>query len=386
MRIAQVVCTIPPYGGGIGVVAHQYAEKLIKRGHQVDVFVPRSGKTKKKMSRAYELIKLYPWLRFGNAALLPQLFWKLRKYDIVHLHFPFLGACIFVYLLKLLKGKKMVLVISYHMDLIGSGVRKKIFKFYNKHFLLRNLKVADKIIVSSYDYLSNSNIADYYEKYPEKFVEIPFGVPSAYFSQQKNPSLMKKYHFSLPDKIIGFVGGLDSAHYFKGVNYLITAISKIENQNVKALIVGEGNLRKKYMQEAEQLGVANRIIFAGYVENDFLPEHYNLFDIFILPSIDKSEAFGIVLLEAMACGVPLLASNLKGVRSVVIPGENGLLVEPKNAKDIADKINHLLKNEKLMKDFGLNGIELVNKKYRWPIIAAEVEAVYKKIINHAAKK
>ncbi len=378
MKIAHVVCTLPPYGGGIGVVAHHYAETQIKRGHDVTVFSINYKKTE-KLTYEYKVVRLWPWLRYHNAAVLPQLFWRLRKFDIIHLHFPFFGAALFVYLLKLIRGKKVKLVVSYHMDVVGSGLWKTFFKFYNKFVLHKIIQKADRIVVASCDYIENSNIADYYFRHGDKFVELPFAVSYRYSPQQKNPSLMTKYKFNSEDRIVGFVGSLDAAHYFKGVNYLITAVSKIENPRVKVLIVGEGNLKSKYQRLAEELGIKHRIIFAGYVTSDLLPEHYNLFDIFVLPSVDKSEAFGLVLLEAMACGKPLIASNLKGVRSVVIPGQNGLLIEPKNAKDLTDKITYILNNQKLRQQFSLNGQNIVNTKYRWPIVVDHLLEMYKTI-------
>ena len=81
----------------------------------------------------------------------------------------------------------------------------------------------------------------------------------------------------------------------------------------------------------------------------------------------------------MACGKPLVASNLKGVRSVVIPGENGLLVEPKNAQDIVDKVMHILKDKRLYEQFGLNGVRLTEEKYRWSVVVDHVLEVYNKI-------
>lgn len=379
MKIAQIVCTIPPYGGGIGKVAHKYAEKLTDLGHEVDVLVPKS-KSFRKLKTNYNVIQLRPWLKYGHAAVLPQLLWKLGKYDVVHLHFPFFGATFFLCLLKKIKKQKLKLVFSYHMDVLSSGIKGRFFKFYNWHVLHKHIQDADKIIVSSYDYVQNSNIAEYFYNHKEKFVELPFGVPRIFSPQKKNPSLLKKYGFSQADKIVGFVGGLDSAHYFKGINYLITAVSKIEDENVKALIVGEGNLKKKYIDQAESLGIKERVVFAGYIEDEILPEYYNLFDVFILPSVDKSEAFGIVLVEAMACAKPLIASNLKGVRSVLVPGDNGFLVEPKNSSDIAEKIQFLFNHADLMKQFGQRGIELVDSKYRWPIIAQRLQEVYREIL------
>lgn len=380
MKIAQVVCTLPPYGGGIGVVAHYYSHELSLLGHDVYVFKPKPHKIKKlDQENNYTVNELRPIIEVGHAAFLPQLLWRLRKFDVVHLHFPFLGAGIFVYLLKKIRRHKMTFVLSYHMDLVGNGYRKSFFKMYNKFFLQRIVKAADKVIVAATDYTENSNIRDYYLSHKDKFEEIPFGVRAAFKPEAKNPSLLKKYGIKFEDKIIGFVGGLDAAHYFKGVDQLIVALSRIDDPQVKAVIVGDGNFKKRYLELATQLGIADRVIFAGYVSAEILPDYYNLFDLFILPSIDQSEAFGLVLIEAMACGKPCIASNLKGVRSVVVPGLNGILIEPKNPADIVAKINHFLENPALMEQFGRNGQELVEKKYRWPIVVRSLNDVYKRL-------
>lgn len=380
MKIAQVVCVLPPYGGGIGNVAHQYAIELVKLGHQVDVFVPKRQQYD-NFHYLYNIIPIRACFYIGLSAFLPQLMWRLKNYDIVHLHLPFFGAAYFVYLAKNLMKNKFKLVVSYHMDVIGTGLKKKIFSIYNKYVLPKIIKSADKIIISSVDYIQESKISEYYFKYQSQFQEIPFGVSEKFKLLPKRGDLIKKYQIKPTDFIVGFVGGLDSAHYFKGVNILITAISKINNPNVKALIVGEGNLKKDYQALAIQLNIEKRIIFAGYVKEEELPDHYNLFDIFILPSIDKSEAFGLVILEAMACGRPIIASYLKGVRTTFNQGEQGFFVEPQNPKDIADKINILITNPKLRRQFSSNGLKLVWKKYRWPLIVKKLESVYLEVLK-----
>jgi glycosyltransferase involved in cell wall biosynthesis len=378
MKVAQIVCVFPPYGGGLGTVAKYYAEELAKQGHEVTVFTP-NVKNKCLENARYKVVFLHPLFRIGLGAFLPQLLWRLRKFDIIHLHYPFFGAALFVCLLKKIKGKKMKFVLNYHMDVAGSGLKKWFFDFYRKFVQKPIVKSADKILVGSYDYLEDSDVKEIYKDRPGRFYELKFGVSEEFSPQKKNPSLMKKYNINLSDRVIGFVGGLDSAHYFKGINYLITAFSKITKDNSRLLIVGEGNLKVQYMDLAKKLGVDKRVVFSGYVPQLILPEHYNLFDIFVLPSIDRSEAFGLVLVEAMACGKPLVASYLKGVRSVVEAGENGLLVEPKNIQDLADKITYLLEHEDLMKQFGANGIEIANQKYRWPVIVSQLDKIYQEL-------
>lgn len=384
MKIAQIVCVLPPNRGGIGQVAHQISNELVKIGNEVEVFLPHSSNLKKYPSkfREYKMRPLRPWLRFGHFAIMPQLFFKLRKFDVIHLHYPFFGTAIFVGLYKFLRRKKTKLIITYHMDVIGQGFFRRLFKWHKRWFLRRIINQADKIIVSSIDYVINSDIADYYLKRKHDFVEIPFGVIENFKPEPKKLNLMTEYGFKQNDVVLLFVGVLDRAHYFKGVNFLLESLGYLD-QNVKLLIVGAGDMMTFYEETVKAKGLEQRVAFAGYVKDEDMPDHYNLADVFVLPSVDKSEAFGIVLLEAMSCGKPLIASNLKGVRSVVNPGRTGLLVEPGNSFDIAEKVKFLLKRPELVEQIKRRSLEAVDQFYRWPIVAKKTERVYKKLLGAA---
>jgi len=214
----------------------------------------------------------------------------------------------------------------------------------------------------------------------EKFVEIPCGVNHLLFkSRFRDKEIVKKY--DLYDKqVILFVGALDKAHYFKGVNVLIQAIKKISSSDdFRVLIIGEGDMRSSYKSIVYSLGLQNKIIFAGFVPDNLLPKYYSVADMLVLPSIDKSEAFGIVSLEAMASGVAVIASDLAGVRSVVRKGETGLLVKPGKVDHLAEMISYLLKNPKKAKDFGKEGKKSVLKNYTWEKTGYKLEHVLKSI-------
>ncbi|HUT21865.1 MAG TPA: glycosyltransferase family 4 protein [Candidatus Bipolaricaulota bacterium] len=378
LKIAQVVCVVPPYGGGIGVVAHCYASELSRLGHQVDVFVPRFD-VDPDYKRNYNLRLLRPLIRSGNASLVPNLYWRLKnKYDIVHLHYPFIGG---TEVINSLRKKRFIkkLVVSYHMDFVGEGVKGKLLKYYASWQTPRIIKTADKVVVSSIDYMMDSSIRKFYLKDKAKFLELPFGVKRTYRVRPKDPYLLKRFKIKPEDKILLFVGGLDAAHYFKGVNYLIDAMKYLD-ANYKLIVVGEGDLKKTYIEQAKSIGQENRIFFTGYIESDQLPDYYALCDLFVLPSVDKSEAFGIVLVEALASGKPVIASNLKGVRTVVDSGRNGLLFEPKNSKDISDKAKIILQNTRLYAQFSENATKVANMKYRWPQIVKKLEEAYLEIL------
>ncbi|MBT4722997.1 glycosyltransferase family 4 protein [Candidatus Falkowbacteria bacterium] len=375
MKIAQVTLSLPPHGGGVGIVAHSYACKLVEFGHDVTVFTPRSKK-KVISNPPYKIKYLRSMFPSERGAIVPQLMWKLRKFDVIHFHYPFYGASHFALFQKLLK-KKTKIVVSYHMDTRLQGAGQFIFNNYRRLTLNSLLGRADKIIVSSDDYIENSDIQEFYFKNMNKFIEIPFGVPHFFIPEQKNQQLLSQYGFAKDDIIVEFAGSLDTKNFYKGLSYLIKAFQYIKNEKIKCLIIGDGKLRAQHEEQVKLLGLSHRIKFIGFV--DSVKDHMNLCDIFILPSINRAEAFGIVLIEAMACGKPIIASNLKGVRTVVDQGINGVLIEPKNSRDIAEKICYIAENPHIAKTFGERGLKTIEKKYRWNTIVKKLETVYKSI-------
>ncbi len=370
MKIAIVSPVFPPYRGGIGTAAYTEARELARRGHEVTVFVPRRPEEKKEeKENNFRLFRLRPFFRYGNAAFLPQLWWKLKSFDAVHLHYPFFGGA------EVVKGK-FKLIITYHHDVVGSGWLGKLFRWHTKNWMPKILGRADKIIVSSLDYAKNSNVKDILEKNSEKFVEIPFGVDAEKFSPaEPRAELIKKFNLTAGRTIL-FVGGLDRAHYFKGLEVLIKAKAMVPA--AKILVVGDGDLRAHYEKMAEELNLKDQIIFAGVVGGEDLPNYYNLADVVVLPSLDGSEAFGIVLIEAASCAKPIIASNLPGVRSVIEYGVSGFTFSPGNAKELAEKINYFLDNPEAAKDFGRHGREIVLEKYDLKKVGEELKKYFQK--------
>ncbi|OGY46580.1 MAG: hypothetical protein A3J65_01255 [Candidatus Buchananbacteria bacterium RIFCSPHIGHO2_02_FULL_45_11b] len=388
MKIAIVTPTFPPYAGGIGNVAAANARELKKLGHEAVVFTPLYQPVKEEITDL-TIKRLPPLLKYGNAAFVPKLGGMLKGFDIIHLHYPFFGGAEVIWLRALSLGLRAAspkpkaqspkLILHYHMDVVGKGFLKLFFKFHNRFILPRIIKKADKVILTSLDYGQNSNLAKLMEKSPAKFIEAPNGVDSKIFSPRpKDAELLKKHEIETGDKVVLFVGGLDSAHYFKGVEYLIEAMARLRQAPYrwKLLIVGEGDLKPRYQDLASQLNLDKRILFAGYVANADLPKYYNLADVAVLPSVDKSEAFGLALVEAMACAKPVVASNLAGVRSMVFDGQNGLLAKIKDPDDLAGKINYFLENPEIARQFGEAGRRKVEEKYDWVMIGRMLEKVY----------
>ena len=339
MKIAVVVSTYPPYKGGMGNVAKDHAETLRKAGHEVDVLAP--------------FLSLDPLVRIGNAAEVPQLMWKLRKYDAVELHYPFFGGAEWVWCWKKLFGKNSSLVILYHMDTVGKGVTGFVFKLYRWIFLKRILRSADKILVTSRDYFNSSQASEF--KDDEKVIEIPLSVDPDRFGPAEK----------LVSSTCIFVGALDKAHYFKGVEDLIKAHTEVVKDlpEARLIIVGDGDMRKKYEVLVGQLGSEKEIEFKGRVSDEDLPEMYRSAGFVVLPSLDRSEAFGLVLLEAAASGLPAVVSDLAGVRSVIENGVTGTRFTPGDVMALAKEMKEMFLDTNRTDMMGKKARQRVLEKY-----------------------
>ncbi len=376
ITIAHLVNTFPPYRGGMGNVCYHLADQLSRLGYEVTVFTPRYRRNETDLQSYFKIDKLTPQFQYGNSAIVLQAFWRLLKFDLVHFHYPFMGAGLATMLAKLVRGKKLKLIVHYHMDLVGQGWKSWVYKIYNAIFLKGIIARADKVIVTSEDYLRKSLIYPLYLKNLAKFTVIPNGVDVNYFQPApKNQSLLEKYRLA-GKKVLLFVGALDSQHYFKGVNYLIKAVELLKRTDLKLIIVGDGDLRPIYEDLAESYGIAEQIIFTGYLPDAQLVDHYNLCDIFVLPSIDKSEAFGVVLIEAMACAKPVLASSLPGVREVVEAKVNGRIFKPKDVNSLILQLTFMLNDPAVCREYGLNGRAKVEQRYSWDKITADLLKIY----------
>lgn len=380
MKIAEVTSTFPPYKGGIGNVAYYNAWSLATLGHDVTVFTPKYKKIKKDEELPFQVKRLRPWFKYGNAGILPQLLWQLPKFDVVHLHYPFFGGAETIYFLDKIKDIK--LVVTYHMDVVGTGLVARFFKWHTQYVLPKILDRADKIIITSKDYALSSNLASRFKAESEKFVEIPCGVNHLLFKPRpKDKDLLKQYDL-YNKKVILFVGGLDKAHYFKGVNILIQAMQALaDSDDVRCLIIGDGELKSSYQSMVDSFGLNKKIIFAGFISDSLLPKFYNLADILVLPSIDKSEAFGIVSLEAMSSAKPVICSDLPGLRSVVDKQKTGLLVKAGSVDNLVAMLKILLNKDKLRTDYGQAGRSKVLQKYTWEKIGYKLDNVFKDCVK-----
>ena len=385
MNIAQVVCAYPPYSGGIGQSAKRFADILDSK-HNLTTF---TLKPKVEIANNSNAIKyLNPIIRYGHGGLPFSLLFSLRKFDCIYLHYPFFGATEIVWLFLLFHPKKK-LIIHYHMDTADLAWFLKLLALPSR--LIRNslFKKAKTITAGSLDYIKNGELSNFAKRYPKKFQEIPFGLDTNLYSPKvptggqglvaktkEIVNFVTKNFIKRGQVNLLFVGGLDSAHYFKGLSVLFEALTKIEHKYWRLNIVGSGNLKESYQEQTTMLGLNHKVKFLGRLEEIDLIRTYQSSDIFILPSINRHEAFGLVLTEAMACGVPVIASNLPGVRQVFRNELDGLLAEPGNAQDLAEKIAGLIGNEPKRNAMSKSARSYAVSRYSWENIADKLKNVF----------
>jgi glycosyltransferase involved in cell wall biosynthesis len=369
MKIAEVTATFPPYMAGTGNVCYHNAIELAKLGHEVTVFTSDFPNVAFRYPDNIAVKRLNCLFRIGNAPFIPQLL-NLKGFDIIHLHYPFFfGAELILIASKL---SKMDYVITYHNDTIGNGLFGIYFKLYRYFIMPLIMNNTKGIIVSSNNFAKNSFLNDNL-KYYYKIIELPLGVDTTNFYPSVDPNPIKQKYRILDEKVILFVGALDDAHYFKGVEYLIKSFAKLKYRNVKLIIVGDGNLKGDFEKLAKIEGVSDRIIFVGNIVNEDLPAYYSASDFSVLPS--TIESFGLVLIESMSVAKPVIVSDLPGVRPIVENNYNGLLFKSRDIDELTLKMDYLLNNDALCKEMGRNGRRVVEAKYSWDIIGKKLEKI-----------
>lgn len=373
MRIAHVICTFPPYKGGMGNSVYNAAIQIGQRGHESVVFTPAyNGLTpgEELIGTNTRVVRLRPLISFGNAAVLPQLFYLLKDFDIVHLHYPFYGTADIVAILTLLRRTK--LVIHYHMDGVIRGWKGIIFWFYSFFFLPVIVRLASMITCASLDYIKHSQLGAFYVNHEKSFIEVPFGVDAERFHPGEDER----------DPIVLFVGALDKQHYFKGVEKLIEAFTIVlsTNPSAKLVLVGRGNLENYYYKLAVKKKIDRQIEIVTTASDKDLANWYRRASMSVLPSTNKSEAFGLVLLEAMSSATPVVASNLPGVRNVFKNKTHGFLVKPGDVNMLANKISYLLKHPAEARNMGQAARRFVEDHYSWQKVGERLETAYFRIL------
>lgn len=347
MKVLNIVKYYYPSNGGIetfarilseGVKARDVAPTILTVNHQncisntIDningIQVYRVGCLARIMSQP---------ITYSLGSKLKEL---VASHDLIHIHCPFPNAELYGNILT-----KKPLVVSWHADPVNTRWNKlcPLYKpIYN-----RILKNACKIIVSAPNMLAGSPSL---QPFQDKCSIIPY---SCRFASVGSGHCLVVDDRGEPAPIILFVGRLRS---YKGVSYLIQAMAQVQRANLK--IIGQGEEEAQLKRLVKKLGLQSRVVFLSNVTDEEMSAHYKSAHLFVLPSISPAEAFGIVQIEAMAFGLPVINTDLPtGVPFVSLHGVTGLTVPPKNALSLAQAINRLLENKQLYNTFSHNAFE-----------------------------
>jgi phosphatidylinositol alpha-mannosyltransferase len=374
MKIALVSPYDFAYPGGVTHHICHLAEHFTRMGHGVKIIAPASkgvsnlvdkfipvGKPRPiPVSGSIARITISPWLSSRIKAILNR-----EEFDIIHLHEPLMPMlCTTV-----LRLSRTTNIGTFH----ASGARS----WYNYGSPLAKLllkkwfrKLNGKIAVSE---LAMNCVSKHF---PEYYHIIPNGIDLKHFSPDVSP-----FDEFCDGKLnILFVGRLEKR---KGLNYLLKSYQQVKQEipDSRLIIVGPGTrLRRKYEKQVKR-GILEDVVFIGYASYDDLPRYYKTADVFCAPATGF-ESFGIILLEAMAIGKPIVASNVEGYASLITHGVEGYLVPPRDEKELARSLISLLRDESLRQKMGAKG-QLKAREYAWEDIAQRLLDYYASVLGES---
>jgi glycosyltransferase involved in cell wall biosynthesis len=381
MRITIVNSFFPPWRGGAETYVYNLSKHLQGRGHEVTVIcssppfeVGVQFVDGVKVERLRTCGKLY------GTPIMPELFQKLmgEQADIIHANFPSPYIAYLASTVSRVRGVPAVL--TWHNDLPPvTRMARILVTAHDRLVLPLYLPQFSSIIATSKLYAETSHIL---EAHKNRVVVIPNGVDTQRFNPDIPGEEIRSRLGVGRGKIVLFVGALTQWHRYKGLDVLIQAMALMRDQvpDARLLIVGAGQLEAEYRQLVIQHGLTSCAFFAGNVPDDELPKYYASSDILALPSKDRSEGFGLTILEANATGKPAIGTTVGGIPSVIRDGYNGLLVPPNDPSALAEAIKKALSDDDLLKRMSRNGRAFA-ERHDWSIVAKQTEELYKRALT-----
>jgi rhamnosyl/mannosyltransferase len=371
MRILQLGRFYPPDVGGIETVIFEIAEGLNANNIVCDVLC--SNKINKldisKVGK-YKVIRSPSLTHILSTSISPLLILQLRKvindYDIVHLHHPDPMAT----LALLACRPRQKIVVHWHSDI----VRQKIALIFFRPLQEMLLRKANRIIVTSQNYLETSEDL---QKFRSKAAVIPIGINAEMASNlEKLNSLRAKYN----KKTIVF--SLGRHVYYKGFEYLIDSALYLSNDFV-IIIGGDGPLTPGLRQRIKEKGLESKVVMTGRIPFSEIHSYFEICDIFCLSSIERSEAFGVVLLEAMSLSKPLVATNIpgSGANWVNKHNETGLNVPPEDAEALANAFIKISSDAGLREKFSVQSKSRYQRSFTRKAMVDQLINLYSEVLH-----
>jgi glycosyltransferase involved in cell wall biosynthesis len=336
VRILQVTPFYDPHSGGVEAYVRRLTEELARRGHEVTVLTSRYDRSLpiEEQRAGYRIVRartLGVWLDTpidpGTRRLV-----RTMEADVVHLHYP--PPLTSYYAARGLAGRRTPVCLTYHCDLYRPGpVGRLLTALYEGWFLPSTLRRAQRIIAHTRTYADTST--------PLRGRRVDI-IPSAVDLDRFRPDISGeaiRARLGLTGRrVILFTGRLVP---HKGVDQILRALARLP-QDVALVVVGRGPKLDSLMASARRLNVEERVRFCPAVGDDELPGFFRAADLFVFPSQNRLEGFGLAVAEAMASGIPVVVADMPGVREVIEPGVQGLLTDPMLLGELAARIEELL--------------------------------------------
>ena len=364
MRVLQVGKFYPPHMGGIETHLQALCGEL-KDSFDLRVIVANdnAGAVSEELD-GVAVSRVPTWLTFASTPLCPAMIGEIRssQADIVHIHLPNPMAV----LAYLGSGHKGSLIVTYHSD----TVRQKVLGALFEPFMHRALARSSAIIATSPDYRRTSPVL---QRYLDRCQVIPYGIDLGQF-ETCDSNRVREIRQQYGERLVISVGRLV---YYKGFEVLIQAMRDV---NGRLLIVGDGPLREKLQSLASSLGLSDKIVLVGELQNLDVVPFYHAADVFALASVARSEAFGIVQIEAMAAGLPVVNTSLdSGVPFVSLHEQTGLTVPPGNPEALSSAINRLLDNDELRRSLGVAARIRAHQEFALATMASRTVDLYRAV-------
>lgn len=371
MKVGLISAYDYAHPGGVTEHVRHLGAELRRRGHEVTVFAPCSDREYAETHADFVRVgRPFPIPAHGSLARITvslHLTNRIKHYireggfDVVHLHEPLMP----VLPMTALRFSETVNVGTFH-----AFARSNVGYYYGKPLLKRYVQRLNARIAVS------NPARDFVQRYfPGEYRIVPNGIDVARFRAQPPFAELRDGKLT-----VLFVGRLE---YRKGLGYLLRAFAmlKADFPQLRLVIVGDGPMRRWYANFLARKQLPD-VIMAGYVAASELPRYYASCDIFCAPNTGD-ESFGLILLEAMAAGKPIVATNIDGFRSVVHSGSEGLLVDRKDKHQLANALQLLIQDETLRHEMGQAG-ERTAVRYDWERVTAQVLDVYREAAGGVA--
>jgi glycogen(starch) synthase len=386
MKILMFSWEYPPLShGGLARHVQDLSEALVKLGHKLYVITQGNGQLPyREVVNGVDVIRTSPisvtannfvdhilHLNYQLIEKAIELRDEIGDLDLIHGH-----DWLVFWASRVIKHSMVKpLIFTIHATEFGrnQGIYNNMQRYINDLEWYATFEAWKVIVCSKY---MNTEVKNLFQLPDDKVITIPNGVNEKNY-QAEYSSHFRINYASPEEKIVFYVGRIVRE---KGIQVLIQAVPIILSNypQTKFVIAGKGPFLDNLKEQANYLGIADRIYFTGFVDDETRNKLYQVADVAVFPSL--YEPFGIVALEAMVTRTPVVVSNVGGLAEFVRDGKNGLTVEPNNPEQLARKILYLFNNREKAREISGNGYRMVKDKYSWDEIARKTEEVYEEVI------